>query len=164
MLFARIEIENRIFGHFLFVIFLFSECWIFSQIFSSSSASKLNAIFIGMVDDGIRPDGVDAWVFLIYKDILFLKRRLLRFGLLNIDLWHLLMHYIIWIIRIIDLTDICLIQLIHSRPHQTLLNLRRYIALVLAVELLLLQMLLDILAQLPQVPLLEQIIHVLLEI
>jgi hypothetical protein len=74
------------------------------------------------------------------------------------------MHYIIWIIRIIDLTDICLIQLIHSRPHQTLLNLRRYIALVLAVELLLLQMLLDILAQLPQVPLLEQIIHVLLEI
>jgi hypothetical protein len=74
------------------------------------------------------------------------------------------MHYIIWIIRIIDLTDICLIQLIHPRTHQTLLNLRRYIALVLAVELLLLQMLLDILAQLPQVPLLEQIIHVLLEI
>lgn len=150
MLFARIEVENRIFGHFLFVIFLFSECWIFSQIFSSSSASKLNAIFIGMVDDSIRPDGVDAWVFLIYKDILFLKRRLLRFGLLNIDLRHLLIlistwYYIIWIIRIIDLTDICLIQLIHPRSHQTLLNLR-YVALVLAVELLLLQMLLDILA------------------
>lgn len=150
MLFARIEVENRIFGHFLFVIFLFSECWIFSQIFSSSSASKLNAIFIGMVDDSIRPDGVDAWVFLIYKDILFLKRRLLRFGLLNIDLRHLLIlistwYYIIWIIRIIDLTDIWLIQLIHPRSHQTLLNLR-YVALVLAVELLLLQMLLDILA------------------
>jgi len=150
VLFARIEVENRIFGHFLFVIFLFSECWIFSQIFSSSSASKLNAIFIGMVDDSIRPDGVDAWVFLIYKDILFLKRRLLRFGLLNIDLRHLLIlistwYYIIWIIRIIDLTDICLIQLIHPRSHQTLLNLR-YVALVLAVELLLLQMLLDILA------------------
>jgi len=150
VLFARIEVENRIFGHFLFVIFLFSECWIFSQIFSSSSASKLNAIFIGMVDDSIRPDGVDAWVFLIYKDILFLKRRLLRFGLLNIDLRHLLIlistwYYIIWIIRIIDLTDIWLIQLIHPRSHQTLLNLR-YVALVLAVELLLLQMLLDILA------------------
>ena len=62
-----------------------------------------------MVDDSIRPDGVDAWVLLIYKDILFLKRRLLRFGLLNIDLRYLLMYYIIWIIRIIDLTDIWLI-------------------------------------------------------
>ena len=72
------------------------------------------------------------------------------------------MHNIIWI-RIIDLTDIRLIQLIAPRTHQTLLNLR-YIALVLTVELLLLQMLLHVLAQLPQVPLLEQIIHILLHI